>query len=187
MGRICWPAWSARGSSCRSAGRSGPELFRKDIRSAEANGWLIFGRREVGETGTKVYGNRRQKEIELSSTFRTDWLELMTSGEQASALDSLLIAQWTRILYGHSPATNPASSTFSPITTDWVLLRHQMLTLHQLPFGWTQIESAQPGMSGFNEPDTAVYYGAGLNIGGDSAGRNWRVGGLLKTYYRKAA
>ncbi|MDD4890601.1 MAG: prepilin-type N-terminal cleavage/methylation domain-containing protein [Phycisphaerae bacterium] len=164
------------------------ELFRKDIRGAETGGWLIFGRRDVGKTGTPVYGNRRQQEIGQSGIFRTDWMELMTATEQASAVDSRLISQWTRVLYGHGRYTNPAAvdgngqSTFAPITTDWVLLRHQLLILVQLPFSWDKIETVQPAMSGMNEVYTVALYGAGVDIGGDSAGGMWRVVRGVRSY-----
>ncbi len=98
------------------------ELVRNDIRGIEPDGFLIFGQRKQ-----TAYGNMLDRANELQTEVRNDWLMLMTTTQQEGAVDGRAVGQWARILYGHGKVADRVHSGHSDVTTDWALLRHQML------------------------------------------------------------
>ncbi|MDD4889109.1 MAG: hypothetical protein PHU85_04205 [Phycisphaerae bacterium] len=132
------------------------ETFRRDISRIEHQGCLVMGARQQ-----QAYGNHRQQEVERKSTFRNDWLMFLTNAESEGGIDGRVFGQASKVFYGHGRTTDPQGwyfqdrtyseplvaglSVYSQFATDWALMRHELLMVHQLRTSgatWEGIEVA---------------------------------------------
>ncbi len=115
------------------------KTMREDFRGIECGGWLFCGQRIQA-----AYGSLRDRTNARLKPFRTDWVGLTTNTEQYSAMDSRVIGQSSRILYGHGLTTDPRGNhgVYSNIATDWVVMRHQVVQLPQIKPDFVAIHSA---------------------------------------------
>ncbi|MCG3180258.1 MAG: hypothetical protein BIFFINMI_02616 [Phycisphaerae bacterium] len=97
---------------------------RSDIEGVEKNGLFVIGRRNVS-----AYSTLAESSPGMKKAFRADWMSFFTCTEQGSTTDARLIGHIARVFYGHGDVTDVNSSDFSDVTTDWVLMRHQILLI----------------------------------------------------------
>ncbi len=116
-------------------------ILRQDIKGMERDGFLVMGRREVYD----VYGSRRDRQDLLDRTARTDWMMFFIGSEQRALFDPRVISHWARVLYGHGDVSDPTSSNFSPLGTDWSLMRQIFLIMPELRTNAALIEESAGG------------------------------------------
>ncbi len=110
------------------------EILRIDMRGLEHDGMLVFGRRvrpspEQVARGEHVFGSQKDRANRVLRTYCVDWMSFFTCTEQYSAVDPRVISVRARTFYGHGRMADPKDSDFSNLATDWVLLRHQIVTM----------------------------------------------------------
>ncbi len=149
------------------------QVLRKDVRSIEHDGFMVFGARAL-----EAFGSGKDRSNGRNQTFRVDWFEFLTNTEQDGAIDARLIGQTSRTFYGHGKVTDPVSAgfrdqtssypytpglfggTFSNIATDWVLIRHQVLLVPKLMTKYESVGGSPVGHEGVNYPAEETYIGS---------------------------
>ncbi|MCG3180613.1 MAG: hypothetical protein BIFFINMI_02975 [Phycisphaerae bacterium] len=144
--------------------------IRFDLDTLEHEGFLVIGRRSQ-----QAYPSGDEARLGLKKDLRNDWMSFYGTTELASPVDPRAIGQFQRIFYGQGDVTNPSSSDYSNVATNWVLMRQQVLVMPALRVAVSTIEGAYEASHNY---DTA----------GISAGLEWPQmgdkGGKERTYWR---
>ncbi|MDD4891924.1 MAG: prepilin-type N-terminal cleavage/methylation domain-containing protein [Phycisphaerae bacterium] len=145
------------------------QVFRRDIKNIEHQGFLIMGARRQ-----EAYGSRRQAEIELKQTFRDDWLMFLTGSEVAGSVENRAYGQTAKVYYGHSATSDPlawqavdqtswfpytqgaCATRLSQFATEWTLLREELILIHQFRAGSTGGQGLEYG--GISQYGTGALY-----------------------------
>lgn len=146
-------------------------VFLRDIKSIEHQGVMVLGARQQ-----QAWGSEAEREAGRQRMFRNDWINFFTNSEQTGGIDSRAFAQWTRTFYGHSresdpngwyfddetswhPNAQPCSLgqcggpwTSKAFTTDWMLLRNQMLIASAMRVGGAGATGDSEVLGGTNAP-----------------------------------